>query len=654
MENSNVASHAPVPPVIPPRARTRPGGKSTSTTNLAHKSSSESCIAPSPITAMPASEEPAATRSIYEGTDASAASSMSVNEPQTPASTRTGGNMVTTRRSNESNNGYFVDKKEIRAPVHEVTDVITPDLQRLGLGESPMQRVPREAKRQSSTMSLPTTAMRAAVASPRSSSLTGTSDDSRPPLRLASSSPASPQAVESVTPPLGSQFKLGLGPAPAGNIAVGGGGGGGNERRTSDNSVNTLESTSSCGNASFVTAEHGLAPLQIRIPMVSVPGPSGNGYVSARVTRELERQKEVTASRKKQMDTSVGVVVKEDGTVIRDGFKIVDGVAKKSSSSGVYTPPTFPGPSSGLTHTSTRPSTSPFGPASESMFSHTSRSSMSSTRSSSFLANHLPHRKSDGRKSSFGVALSSLTSPLMSSSREFEKQPKTPISPVTPVTPATPSSGSTAESGRMSSDAWRASPLYSPARGQPDRYRSPVAVNNRHRNSNSGGDGGHPDRSSLNGVYGNDSGRFAAPLPRQMRALSEALNGCTTTDGYGLGLGFQVRDLDATPRSVSEGGPQLSSAIDLERGTTASKTSIPLPPRPRNVKGLSLPLTTAAAVGVDPPLRSAAVIGSATTEEATSPQDMETPATPGSMVPKMTSASKGVKRKPVPVMGQAV
>jgi hypothetical protein len=71
-----------------------------------------------------------------------------------------------------------------------------------------------------------------------------------------------------------------------------------------------------------------------------MPSTSGN-YVTARMARELDRKKEIETNRKKQRDDSVGVVVKEDGTVVRDGHKIIDGVAKKAASSGVYTRESF-------------------------------------------------------------------------------------------------------------------------------------------------------------------------------------------------------------------------------------------------------------------------------------------------------------------------
>jgi hypothetical protein len=135
-----------------------------------------------------------------------------------------------------------------------------------------------------------------------------------------------------------------------------------------------------------------------------------------------------------------------------------------------------------------------------------------------------------------------------------------------------------------------------------------------------------------------------------MRVFSEALRGCNATEGHGLGIGIPIRDRDANPRSLSEGGWQSTSL------TAASQDSVPPPQRPRNVKGLTLPLTTAMASNA---LQSPPDIDDhqPATAQVTSPQSISSPmntipATPASATaPTMTSASKRVKRKPVPVEG---
>jgi hypothetical protein len=237
----------------------------------------------------------------------------------------------------------------------------------LGLGrliEDEDERGDRELVRYSSTMSLstsPTDMGTGTVGGEGKRSSSNRQPSTSPRLTPSYPESPSPQIDETPisTPPLGlgSRFKLGSGSSsPSIGISDSAIKVKMTERKISDNSIksstNTIGSSSSGANNSshVLNAEHGRKPS---INRVSTNGPGGggggggvvqsgmtpgNGYVSARITRELERQKEVDASRKKQQrDTSVGVVVKEDGTVIRDGFKIVDGVAKRSASSGVYT-----------------------------------------------------------------------------------------------------------------------------------------------------------------------------------------------------------------------------------------------------------------------------------------------------------------------------
>lgn len=66
----------------------------------------------------------------------------------------------------------------------------------------------------------------------------------------------------------------------------------------------------------------------------SKTSPQSGTYVNARIARERSREREL-AERQKRLP------------VVKDGYKIVDGVEKKVSSSGVYTPATFPGPAGG-------------------------------------------------------------------------------------------------------------------------------------------------------------------------------------------------------------------------------------------------------------------------------------------------------------------
>jgi hypothetical protein len=65
-----------------------------------------------------------------------------------------------------------------------------------------------------------------------------------------------------------------------------------------------------------------------------VPAASGAGYVNARMAREEERRVELEQKRERENKKETGNGV---GGVARDGYKIVDGVEKKRSTSGVYT-----------------------------------------------------------------------------------------------------------------------------------------------------------------------------------------------------------------------------------------------------------------------------------------------------------------------------
>lgn len=58
------------------------------------------------------------------------------------------------------------------------------------------------------------------------------------------------------------------------------------------------------------------------------------GYVNARMAREEERKTELDQKQKRERESSKGGTATGMG---RDGYKIVDGVEKKQSASGVYT-----------------------------------------------------------------------------------------------------------------------------------------------------------------------------------------------------------------------------------------------------------------------------------------------------------------------------
>jgi len=66
----------------------------------------------------------------------------------------------------------------------------------------------------------------------------------------------------------------------------------------------------------------------------SVVPPAAAGYVNARMAREEERRVELEQKSKKESKKEAGNAVAGVG---RDGYKIVDGVEKKRSTSGVYT-----------------------------------------------------------------------------------------------------------------------------------------------------------------------------------------------------------------------------------------------------------------------------------------------------------------------------
>ncbi len=292
------------------------------------------------------------------------------------------------------------------------------------------------------------------------------------------------------------------------------------------------------------------------------------------------------------------------------------------------------GPSSANSY---RQSVSPFGPASESMFSDSA--SVTSPRGSGFF--NTPQLSS--RKSAFGAAIAKVAGPLRS--------PRDSVVP-------TASSTDSAASGRLPNDGWRKSTLYSPSRGETDRYRSPTAATGvplggspRYvRTSSSGTKPGgevEPDRSPLNGVYLHDGGRVVAS-PQRMRALSEALQHATpATDGMGLGYGITLRSLDAVPRSVSEGHtPQPGSSDDEGRGQQRAQ-------RPRNVKGLTLPLTAAKALheAVSDPstqLQAPVELAPPPALPVSAPASTSGDSPPLQSGPTMAGVSKGVKRKPVP------
>ena len=86
-------------------------------------------------------------------------------------------------------------------------------------------------------------------------------------------------------------------------------------------STNSLHSLAS-------TSQQGTRPGSI------VPGAAA-GYVNARMAREEERRVELEQKRERENKKDGGNGV--GGVVVRDGYKIVDGVEKKRSTSGVYT-----------------------------------------------------------------------------------------------------------------------------------------------------------------------------------------------------------------------------------------------------------------------------------------------------------------------------
>lgn len=220
---------------------------------------------------------------------------------------------------------------------------------------------------------------------------------------------------------------------------------------------------------------------------------------------------------------------------------------------------------------------------------------------------------------------------------------------------STASSTDSVASGRLPNDGWRKSTLYSPSRGETDRYRSPISApilpggSPRYvRTASSGAADVEPDRSPLNGVYLNDGGRVVAS-PQRMRALSEALQNATpATDGMGLGYGIKLRSLDVNPRSVSEGHTPMLGGDEEGRFEANGQ-----PQRPRNVKGLTLPLTASMALheamsekptaGASSGLQEPVEIGQPTHSESAGE---ETAALQSA--PTMAGVNKGVKRKPVP------
>lgn len=79
-------------------------------------------------------------------------------------------------------------------------------------------------------------------------------------------------------------------------------------------------------------------------PLATASGSGGGGYMNARLAREEERRLELEKRRERDRGRLVEIT-REDmaesagmgKVVVKDGYKIIDGVEKKQSSSGVYT-----------------------------------------------------------------------------------------------------------------------------------------------------------------------------------------------------------------------------------------------------------------------------------------------------------------------------
>lgn len=183
---------------------------------------------------------------------------------------------------------------------------------------------------------------------PTNAVASSSSTSSSPPT----SQPSTP--ARKVSPP--SSYRSGQQPPPleasSSSYATGGGGGDSSSMTTSDPISQPMTPTTSqrsadvdlaarlaaLGSSSPSAAMSVLANAQARASSSgsnaasssAAGGAIGGTYVNARLARERSREREL-AERQKRLP------------VVKDGYKIVDGVEKKVSSSGVYTPPTFPG-----------------------------------------------------------------------------------------------------------------------------------------------------------------------------------------------------------------------------------------------------------------------------------------------------------------------
>ncbi len=185
----------------------------------------------------------------------------------------------------------------------------------------------------------PHAADRSAVPTPRSSSLTAASTDGSSQQRLGLA-PRGFSLSESSTPAMGHAFRLPSTPmlrSPSDSDAWGHAPQYPQTARKV--SADSVMSSASGSSQSYISAAHSRASSFTRSTIT--PGPAAptaaGGYMNARMAREADHQRELERRKKGTRDTSVGVVVKEDGTVVRDGYKILDGQPKRSSSSGVYT-----------------------------------------------------------------------------------------------------------------------------------------------------------------------------------------------------------------------------------------------------------------------------------------------------------------------------